>query len=274
MEDGSGTAGGGAISLTPRGIGEILSAAFDVYKRNWQTLVSIVAIVAIPVSIAQFYVIRELIETVTSTARVTEGGQIEVHVTSGAFRALWASAAGNLFVFVMTYVLTAAITKAAADDIVGRTPTLGESYAFGFRRFFSVLWISILVGLIVVGGLILLIIPGIIFAVKLTTAIPALVVEGKRGSEAIGRSWNLTKGAFWHVLGAVVVAGLLTGVISSIISGPFNQWFMAGLFSGIAMAITMPFSTLVIVLLYTDLRVKKENLDVATLRSDLERQSA
>ncbi|MEX2416784.1 MAG: glycerophosphoryl diester phosphodiesterase membrane domain-containing protein [Actinomycetota bacterium] len=271
MEDGSGSAGGATEALRPRGIGDILSAAFEIYKRNWQALVTMVAIVAIPVSLIQYYIIRELVLT-ERTILITEAG--EVQVTSGFYRSLGASALANLFVLIMTYVLLAAITKAAADDIVGRTPSVGESYRFGFNKFFSVLWISILAGLIVAGGLILLIIPGIIFAVKLTTAIPSLVVENKRGTQAIGRSWNLTKGHFWHVLGAVVVSAILTGVVSAIISGPFSGWFLGGLFSGIAMSITMPFSSLVLVLLYTDLRVRKENLDVPTLRAELERQSA
>ena len=80
------------------------------------------------------------------------------------------------------------------------------------------LWVSILVGLVVGIGFILLIIPGIIFLTMLSVTIPALIVEDHGGTAAMGRSWNLVKGHFWHVLGMIVVAGSSPGVVGAIIS--------------------------------------------------------
>jgi hypothetical protein len=65
------------------------------------------------------------------------------------------------------------------------------SYRYGLKRLWSVILVSILVGLVVAGGFILLVIPGIIFLVFLSVSIPVLIVEGRRGTQAMGRSWNL-----------------------------------------------------------------------------------
>jgi hypothetical protein len=40
--------------LAPRGIGEILSAAFQLYRRYWRTLVAIAAVVVVPLTLLQY----------------------------------------------------------------------------------------------------------------------------------------------------------------------------------------------------------------------------
>jgi hypothetical protein len=91
-------------------------------------------------------------------------------------------------------VLTGAITRAVAAGVAGEDPGVEQSYRFGFARLGPILLVSILVGLAVLGGLILLVSPGIYVGVRLAVSIQALVVEGKRGTEAMGRSWALVSG--------------------------------------------------------------------------------
>jgi uncharacterized membrane protein len=92
---------------------------------------------------------------------------------------------------VMFLVLAGAITRAVAAGTVGEDPGVEQSYRFGFHRFWSVLLVGLLVGLAVVGGLILFIIPGIWIGFRLSLSTQALVVEGRRPTEAMGRSWAL-----------------------------------------------------------------------------------
>jgi len=119
-------------------------------------------------------------------------------------------------------------------------------------------------------GFILLVIPGIIFLTMLSVAIPALVVENRRGTDAMGRSWNLVKGHFWHVLGTIVVAAIIAGVIGAIFGllGGSN-WFLQWIFGSIGSIITAPFSALIAILLYIDLRARTEALTGDRLRADL-----
>jgi L-cysteine desulfidase len=118
-----------------------------------------------------------------------------------------------------------------------------------------------------------LIIPGIIFAVMLTVSVPALVVENRKGTDAMGRSWNLVKGHFWHVLGTIFVAGIITGIISGIIgaigAAIGDNWFISWIFQALAQILVAPFSALVGVLLYLDLRARSESLTPDQLRGEL-----
>jgi hypothetical protein len=254
--------------LRSRGVGEILSAAFDLYGRYWRTLIPLVAVVVVPLSILQYGLDDALWGGVV---RTTTPGGVEV-VLSG--KDAWQTATGGFLLgivslFVML-VLAGAVSWAAAGVLVGREPDLGEAYRFGMARMWSVLLVSMLVGLAVAGGFILLIVPGLIFLTRFSVSVPALVVEGKRGRAALSRSWNLVRGQSWPVFGTLIVAGLIAGVVSSLLSLPFaDSWFVRGLMAGIGSAITTPFTSLVFSLIYFDLRVRKDGLDVAGLEREL-----
>ena len=62
--------------------------------------------------------------------------------------------------------------------------------------------------------------------------------------------------------------GLLTGLVNAVITAPFNNtgWFVQGIAAAIATVITLPYGVLVGVLLYLDLRARKENLTMERLR--------
>ena len=57
-------------------------------------------------------------------------------------------------------------------------------------------------------------------AVRLCVALPALVIEGKGIRESLKRSWSLTGGCFWYVLGHVVLFFIIMTVISMALSVP------------------------------------------------------
>jgi hypothetical protein len=255
---------GQAALPRPLGIGEILSNAFRLYQRHWRTLLAIAAVVVIPLTLLQ-YLLGDWIRT---RGEITSYQQISTATWAVGAAGLVAALAGIL----MYLVLTGAITRAVAAEVAGEDPTLEQSYRFGFHRLGSVLLVSVLVGLATIAGFILFIIPGIWIGVRLAVSVEALVVEGRRGTQAMGRSWALVGGHWWHAFGALVVAGLLTGVVNAVITTPFNStgWFVQAVAAAVATVITMPYSVLVGVLLYLDLRARKENLTLEGLRADLQ----
>jgi hypothetical protein len=197
----------------------------------------------------------------------------------------------------MHLVLTGAITRAVAAEVAGEDPSVEQSYRFGFHRLGSVLLISVLVGLATIGGLILatigglilsvgssgflilfvlFVIPGIYIGVRLAVSIEALVVEGRRGTEAMGRSWGLVGGHWWHAFGTLLVALLLIGIVNAVITAPFGAtgWFVQAVAAAVATVVTLPYGVLVGVLLYLDLRARKERLTLEALRADLEASAA
>jgi hypothetical protein len=256
--------------IPPKRLGEILTAAFNIYKANASQLILIVAVVVVPLSLIS--AVFSGVVFAPDKVRVTNtGGQVVFdYAGRGLGVALLAGAIGALIAVLISAVLQAAILRAAAQATIGDPVDVEASYRYGLKRLWSVILVSILVGLVVAVGFILLVIPGIIFLVFLSVSIPVLIVEGRRGTEAMGRSWNLVKGNFWHAFGVIVVAALIVGIISGIIGAiGGHNWAVRWIFTAIAQILTVPFASLVSVLLYLDLRARSESLSAETLRQEL-----
>jgi hypothetical protein len=175
-------------------------------------------------------------------------------------------------------LLAGAMAKATADLYLGTVPDVGSVLSFAMSRLGAILLVTLLVGLSAVGGFILLFIPGIIILVRLSAATVVVVVEDLRGRKALGRSWRLVKGHSWRVFFTLLLAVLIAVVISIILAIPFAFGalkpglsggilrFLGASLSGI---ITRPFLALVTTLLYFDLRIRKEGLDLAIMARDL-----
>ena len=257
------------MPIPSRGFGDLLGMVFEQYGANIAKLLPIVAVVVVPLSFIGAFLTGVVfkaddvltIDPVTGVTTVDSG-------TIGTL--IVGSLVGAALAVIISALLQAAIMKAAAQAIVGDPVDITASYQWGMRKIGPVIWISILVGLIVAGGFILLIIPGIIFMVFLSVAIPALVVENQRGTGAISRSWNLVKGSWWFVLGFVVVTGIITSVVSSVIGAiGGSSWFGIWITDAVAQMITGPFAALVSIILYVELRARHEALTVETLRSEI-----
>jgi hypothetical protein len=261
--------GGGIAALPPRSIGEILSAAFQLYRRHWRTLAAIAAVVVVPLTLLQYgagHWFR------------TNGQQLQD--TAEVSTSLWTVASASLLAalvgLLLYQVLTGAITRTIATEVTGHDLDLEQSYRFGFARLGPVLVVSILVGLATLLGLIVFIIPGIYICVRLAVSIQALVIEDRRGTEAMRRSWDLAAGHWWHAAFTLLVAGLITGVVNAVITAPFSAgaWLLQGIAAAIATTVTLPYGALVGVLLYLDLRARKERLDLDTLKANLQASTA
>ena len=256
--------------IPPKTLGEILSAAFNIYKANASQLILIVAVVVAPLSLVS--AVFSGVVFAPERVRVTNTGGVVVfdYAGRGLGVFLLVGAIGALIAFLISAVLQAAILRAAAQATIGDSVDVEASYRYGLKRLWSVILVSILVGLVVAIGFILLVIPGIIFLVFLSVSIPVLIVEGRRGRGAMGRSWNLVKGNFWHAFGVIVVAALIVGIISGIIGAiGGHNWAVRWIFTAIAQILTVPFASLVSVLLYLDLRARSETLSAETLRREL-----
>jgi hypothetical protein len=235
----------GPGGIRPRTPGEIWSEAFRIYKENAANLLLIVAVVVVPLTLVS----AVIVQTGTTIVSLLVGAAIGIII--------WA-------------VLQAAILRGAAQATIGDTVDIEASYRWGLARFGSVLLVALLVGIVVAVGFLLLIIPGFIFLVFLSVSEPALIVENRRGTEAMSRSWNLVRGHFWHALVVILVAAIITGVIQGILSAiGGDNWFVAWIFTAIAQIITAPFTALVTVLLYLDLRARSEALTAERLRTEL-----
>lgn len=288
-----------AGGFSPMGLGQILGGAFKLYAENWQRLLLIVAIVSVPL----YFVVDLLVSTafdsaVTTQTTIVAGQSVEIPtVNTAAVGGIFAlTFVASAIAAVVGFIVQAAIARGAAASIAGGGVSVEAAYAFGLKRLGSFIWIAILVGVIVglapvilivlfafiAPAVLALLIPAaivymIVVGTMLAVTIPALVVENKRGTEALTRSWELVKGHFWHVLGTILVAGLIAGFVAGFIGGIFGgmggaggNWVMRWIGDSLASIIATPFTALVAVLLYVDVRVRKETLTVEQLRQELQ----
>jgi len=246
----------GPGGFRPRTLGEILSEAFRIYRENAAKLMVIVAVVVVPLSFIGALLGHFVGEPTLHRVKILgQPATIEYSRSFGVtILALLIAAAIGVSIWA---ILQAAILRGAAQATIGDPVDVEASYRWGLSRFGSVLLVALLVGIVVGVGFILLIIPGLIFLVFLSVSEPALIVENRRGPEALKRSWNLVRGHFWHALVVILIAAILTGIVQGILTAiGGHNWFVRWIFSAIAQILTSPFSALVTVLLYLDLRAR------------------
>lgn len=257
----------GPGALRPRTLGEILSAAFEIYKANASKLLLVVAVVVVPLTLIGA-VLGEVVESEDVVTRDALG-QVQVD-SPGLIAALLAGAVVAIVSVIVWSMLQAAMVRAAAQATIGDPVDVEASYRWGFTRIGSVILVSLLVGLAVFAGFFVFIVGAIIVATFLCVSIPALVIENRRGTDALKRSWQLVSDNFWHALGVIFVSALIAGLVGGVIGSiGGSNWFVSWIFTAIAQIITAPYTALVAVLLYLDLRARKEALTADSLRAEL-----
>ena len=127
--------------------------------------------------------------------------------------------AGISFIVVMigSILLQGALIFGAVADFNGRKAPFNECMSVALRYFLPLLGLGILVGLGMILGFMLLIIPGIFIALGWSIAAPVLIVEGKGITDSISRSWELTKGYKRWILLLVIILIVISTIISAVL---------------------------------------------------------
>lgn len=154
-------------------------------------------------------------------------------------------------------------------------------------------------GIMLVGLFILMVISTLVgsyLSIKFSVASPAMVLENLGVFAAIGRSWSLTRGNFWRLFGINILTAVITSMVAGIfggIAGALSAIFvvvgssspedvlaslnttyiLAMVMSTIAQLLILPFTSSVNALLYIDLRMRKEGLDVELRNAVAEQQA-
>lgn len=98
-----------------------------------------------------------------------------------------------------------------------------ESFDQSKKYFWSYVWISILSTVIIGLWSILLIIPGIIFAIYYLIYNYTFFFEDLKGMNALKRSKELVSGYWWAVFGRVLFIGVLAGVLNILLALPLSS---------------------------------------------------
>lgn len=167
-------------------------------------------------------------------------------------------------------VTTGALTSGVLESLRGRRARVGSLFATGFRRMGSVFLVSLGIGLRLLFGAFLFVVPAIVWYCALYVAIPAVVVETELGVEALDRSRQLTKGHRWAVF-AVVAVTLVVGTVVAALAGLLATLLEAvphpipSLVATICYVLVSALDACAAAVVYHDLRAAKEGVGTADL---------
>ena len=204
LHGGAATGGGslpGAVSL--------LKQAWDIYRVRFATLIGITFI---PVLLwaAVFAVILggALGLAVFSTFVSMSGGPL------GFLLPILLALTVLLAIIVIQFWSHVAVLIAIRDH--GENLAITEAYRRGWKKIGAYAWVSLLVGVIVLGGLMLFFVPGVIFIVWFYTAVFVLIAEDVRGMDALLRARAYVKGRWWGVLWRLIFICIVTIAVTYI----------------------------------------------------------
>jgi hypothetical protein len=274
-------------------MGQILDQAIRIYRRNFLRFVGIVAAVQVPMVLLQLAMSYLTVRGTYSGTDLLYGRYYGL----GYFLGLLGTLLTSVFSIVLLWGIAAgAISRAVAGLYLGEPIT----FAGAFRRIAP--YVPRLIGAILfalvlsIGAFIWTLIPCIgwlsgpgllmlFFTAIVPLIAPAVVIERKTALNAVLRAWHLIRRRFWWVTGLVLILYLFNllvvsgpGAIVTLIlqvgsdqlfglasytTGFLLQTVLQSLASLILSLIYLPLQLTCTVLMYLDLRVRTEGLDLA-----------
>ena len=292
----------GIVPLRPLTLGEIFDGAFGAIRANPKvmlgmsaTVIAIATVVGLALGVLVSGIFAPQIALLEN-----ELGPDAVGITE-ALPLLGASLVSSLALSLAMPVVNGILITSVGQSVIGRKASAGEVWAQARSKVWQLLAFSILssvavgtvwfvyllltvlaftadVGLGVAVALLGLL--GILvllawFVVRTLLVAPAMVLEGQGFASGVKRGWILSRGSFWRLLGIYLLASVAVGVISSLVSQPLG--FIGGMvsvWSMVAMYVLLAVGTIlsgvigavflagVVSLLYIDVRMRREGLDV------------
>ena len=174
------------------GVFEAIGSTVTIFSRNFWLITRLVLVIVTPFEIFKALTLREAAGN-------------------------WQLTFGTLALQVFCGVLIAPALIYALMKVMqtGIAPGINESYRWGLSKLGKLLLCSVMVWVLVMLGFVLLIIPGIILFLAFELVYPIAVLEGGSATEILKRSYNLTKGHRWNILGATFVTSVLLTVASA-----------------------------------------------------------
>ncbi len=126
-----------------------------------------------------------------------------------------AAVGGGLLAWVGSAVLQVAITRATISDLVGERPSFAGCLKAGFAMLLPMIGLTILLGLGIGLGFMLLFVPGVMLYIAWSVAVPAYVQERIGVVESFGRSRALTKGSRWKIFGLLLVCWIVILILQA-----------------------------------------------------------
>ena len=275
---------GTPVRLRPLPVGELLDETFKLYRRHFNVIAGVALVIILPnlllTLVSGSYranpitYFQQFLQNINDPAALQALQNRQAQYTGSPLYLL------SFPVALLLYPFTAgALFRAATSLAAGNVETIGSVLAGTARRYFAMFGIGILTLLVGLGAVAIITIPVVIWVlIRWAVDTPAMFAEGVGPVKAIGRSWNLTRDHWWRTLGILILVGILVSLIQTGLGALFTgiAALIPGLGDDLRAGLVTTVSTLIsalvgaispiaITLLYLDLRVRKEGLDLDQL---------
>jgi hypothetical protein len=287
----------GCIPLRPLAVSDILDGTFKVIRRNPRVTLGLSALVAV-VQVIGTAAFQVVIFHQFSQVRINDAAHPDEQSANIAPLLTELTSLFSILVIgaVLGAVLTGMLTVVITQDVLGVHLGAGEVWRRVKSRMWPLVGLSLLTAFLQLVGLALCLAPGIWLWGLWAVAVPALMVEGTTVRAALRRSRQLVARTFWRVWGIRALGALMVSIVGAIITVPFSALGLAlsgtGLDTLTGQSGTLPVAYLVVTsvgsvvsvtftapvragidaLLYVDLRMRKEGMDIA-LQQDAGRRA-
>lgn len=245
------------------------------YRRNFLVLAGIAVIFQIPLAAISGYGYFEFFNFVASQATSpSSNGQVDVNGFLGSMAPLAAGVLVNLAVLPLLY---GGVAYAVCQAALGNRVTIWSALRGAFGKYFQVLAFYFLLGLMIVMFCLFPLWAWI--AVGWVVVLPIMFIENSGLFAAMGRSWRLVQGRWWRTFFILLLMYVLNYVISLAL-GAFlylgqilmtlllSPYLALAIYEGavvLVSALVIPVQLIAVVLIYFDLRVRKEAIDLFQL---------
>ncbi len=182
-------------------ISDLLQKSFEDFKKNWKVLLGAFAVI---------FVISFVGSMITTALTKQDLGVVSFLL--------------SLVLYVIQIGLSVGLIKIALGVVDGKAvkiDLLWESVTnSNWKLLGNYFLASLVVGIVVGVGFLLLVIPGILLMVKLAFAMYYVVDKGQGPMDAVKSSWNATKGMFVKLLIFFIVVGLINILAAFLLALP------------------------------------------------------
>jgi Membrane domain of glycerophosphoryl diester phosphodiesterase len=260
------------LRLRPLEIGDILDEIFRMYRRHFLLLAGIAVVFSIPLAALAGYGFFALFSD--ALAQAATGATPDFNAFAPSLITL---AIGSLVNFAITPLLYGALSAAICQSSIGQPVTWWGAIKAALRRYLHVAGLLIIFALMTIAFCLFPL--WIWIAVGWVAVLPAMFVENIGLVAAMRRSWSLVQGRWWRTFFLLFLVFVLNYVVylalgaflylgQTLLALFLSPYLAIALYEGgvvLASALTHPILQIAIVLIYFDLRVRKEALDLFQL---------
>jgi hypothetical protein len=265
--------------LRPLNIADILDTSIRLYRQNFAAFLGITAVVYIPVTIAQM----AFAYATGSSLLSSPGAANSPDVLLRQLATMWPALASLIIVSMLAVPLAqGALAIAVSRRYLNEPVTVADAYSAIGPRWSVLILTALLVGLIEMLGLVMCAIPCVYVSIIFLFVTPIIVIEGLGVTASMGRSVELVRDEWWRCFWTCLLLGVIVALVAGIVSMPLRaiavialahdmalaQAVSAGIQSAITL-IVQPVASAGLVLLYYDLRIRKEGFDLELLAKSL-----